>query len=185
MTSHPETSRTTLWALSREWAPAIVSPAVARVAASAVPSRVTTSVGPMRVRTKCPSGMRLSPFRRLAACRLGVGSGSCLPISSCGLNCGKGELQGVPKGRCCTHLSNIGAKLNEGSRYARRNSRDDAVTPHQSCRLCDSDEVVGNRSIDGDDAANIHDEHACPAFSNPSQRFLHDVLGSLRVDDAD
>jgi hypothetical protein len=58
--------RTTLWAFSREWAPAIVSPAVARVAASAVPSRVTTSVGPMRVRTKCPSGMRPLSFQKIS-----------------------------------------------------------------------------------------------------------------------
>ena len=94
---------------------------------------------------------------------------------------GEGELQRIAKGGGRTHFTDISAQLDKRPRHIGRDPRDDAIASHQPGSLSDPDEIVCHCGIDGDDAADIHDEHARTALSNARQRLLHDVLCALRV----
>jgi hypothetical protein len=109
----------------------------------------------------------------------------CLAVAHRRFDGGKRELERIAQGGRGAHLADIRAKFDKGARHARRNSRNDAMAAHQPRSLGDPDEIIGDRSIDGDHAADIHDEHPRAALGNARQRRLHDVLRTLRVDDAD
>lgn len=117
--------------------------------------------------------------------RLGTRPGRRPVIACRRFDGGEGELQCIAKSGGRTHFTDVGAQLDKRTRNAGRDPRNDAIASHQSGRLGDPDKIVCHRSIDGYDAADIHDEDARPALSNARQRLLHDVLRALRVDDSD
>src|SRR5262249_37857552 len=114
----------------------------------------------MRVRTNRPSDIAAFLFCLLPQGIRCCSRGPRAAVAGVGLYGGKRELQRVAQGRRRAHFADMRTQLDQSSCHARRNARDDAIAAHQPGCLGDPDEIVGDRGVDGNDAANIHETRA-------------------------